>query len=464
MANEAVLGTMLTDPELEVRRRVLPAVLTLPDTAAARRVGLRALFDPTPRVRTLAVAALAQRFGALKQCAPFLSAAHDSDVGVRIAGVDALAAGCELGSPAVALLDSLASRLPAPNGSDAGAWHLPAHALVTLATLAPAQARSRGWITTFAASPQLFVREYAARAATQARDTTTLRRLVDDPAPNVRTSAIAGLSEVVGHGADGAYVAALGADDNQVLLTAATALAKSRDARAVPALLMALDRVTATRVETQRDARVAILERLRELGDSTQSARLTPYLADFDTLVALRAADAIGAWTGRRPTPAAVPLPPVATPTYAELQSLAASRLRLEMADGRTIVIRLLPFDAPNIAARVARLARDGRLDGLTFHRVVPARLIQGLSPNANEYAGWGRFSRDELWRANRRGTVGVSTRGRDTGDAQMYVNIADNFDFDHNYTVYGEVLSGMEIVDAMQEGAVVRRATIVRP
>ena len=109
--------------------------------------------------------------------------------------------------------------------------------------------------------------------------------------------------------------------------------------------------------------------------------------------------------------------------------------------------MRLHPYDAPTNVARFVSLARAGKLDGLTFHRVVAERLIQGASPAANEYAGWGAFSRDEIWRTNRRGTVGLSTRGRDSGDGQVYVNIGDNFEFDHNFTVWGEVIAGMSVV-----------------
>ena len=59
--------------------------------------------------------------------------------------------------------------------------------------------------------------------------------------------------------------------------------------------------------------------------------------------------------------------------------------------------LRLLPFDAPTNAWRFARLAREGWFDGLTFHRVAPNFVIQGGSPGANEYAGDGPYTRDEI-------------------------------------------------------------------
>jgi cyclophilin family peptidyl-prolyl cis-trans isomerase len=66
---------------------------------------------------------------------------------------------------------------------------------------------------------------------------------------------------------------------------------------------------------------------------------------------------------------------------------------------------------------------------------------------------------RDELGlRSHTRGTVGLSTRGRDTGDAQFFVNLLDNPRLDHDYTSFGEITSGMDVVDAVLEGDVIER------
>jgi cyclophilin family peptidyl-prolyl cis-trans isomerase len=138
--------------------------------------------------------------------------------------------------------------------------------------------------------------------------------------------------------------------------------------------------------------------------------------------------------------------------------ALARTSFVLEMARGGEIDVRLLPFAAPTNAARFARLARSGYFDGLTIHRVAPNFVVQGGSPGANEYSGDGPFTRDELSVPNWRGTVGLSTRGRDTGDAQFYINLIDNVRLDHEYTVFGVVVQGMSVVDGVLEGAVIRR------
>jgi cyclophilin family peptidyl-prolyl cis-trans isomerase len=146
-------------------------------------------------------------------------------------------------------------------------------------------------------------------------------------------------------------------------------------------------------------------------------------------------------------------------PTPAELDALEGAIFTIEMAEGGSFDLRLRAWDAPTNAARFARLADAGYFDGLTYHRVAPNFVIQGGSPAANEYAGDGPYTRDELgldghWR----GTAGISTRGRDTGDAQMFVNLVDNVRLDHDYTVFGEVIRGMEVVDRVLEGAVIRQ------
>jgi cyclophilin family peptidyl-prolyl cis-trans isomerase len=112
--------------------------------------------------------------------------------------------------------------------------------------------------------------------------------------------------------------------------------------------------------------------------------------------------------------------------------------------------------------ARFAQLARAGYYDGLTFHRVVPNFVIQGLSPGANEYMGAPRYMRDEAGIVpHLRGAVGISTRGRDTGDGQIFIDLIDLPRLDHDYTVFARVTSGMEVADRILEGAKVVRITV---
>ena len=71
---------------------------------------------------------------------------------------------------------------------------------------------------------------------------------------------------------------------------------------------------------------------------------------------------------------------------------------------------------------------------------------------------------RDEVGLArNARGSIGISTRGRDTGDAQIYFNLVDNFRLDHDYTVMATMRDGLNVMDRVQEGDTIDRIRIIR-
>ena len=115
------------------------------------------------------------------------------------------------------------------------------------------------------------------------------------------------------------------------------------------------------------------------------------------------------------------------------------------------------------IAARVLTLVESHYYDGQAWHRVEPDFVIQGPSPGDNEYVGSTRFLRDELGTVPHvRGTVGMSTRGHDTGDAQWFVNLKDNRRLGRDYSVFGEIVEGIEIADGVLEGDVIDRIEVL--
>jgi len=86
--------------------------------------------------------------------------------------------------------------------------------------------------------------------------------------------------------------------------------------------------------------------------------------------------------------------------------------------------------------------------------------VVQGGSPAANEYSGDTLYMRDEISSLpNARGSVGLSTRGRDTGDAQFFINLVDNPRLDFEYTVFGMVQEP-EDIDGILEGDVISTIT----
>lgn len=453
------IGGSLADPAWQVRRVAAARLLTT-DRATRDELIAISLGDPSAPVRMEGVRAMARSPADRLDCGRLLSkAASDPDTGVRLAALDGLARPCsELAAETRFLTETAASLVP----GDRLHWHAPAHALVALARVDPRAARSL--IAPFATHADPFVRMYAARAAGPAGAGSVLAGLVDDSVSNVRTEAVRQLADVRGREADTVLVRVLGsADEPQLLLTTAQLLAGTPlRTEATEAALSTLARVSKTRRETLRDARLALLDLVETAGDEHDLPRLEPYLLDYDPAVADKAAAVMKSWTGDPYLAAPRRARRLALPTAHELRAMEHGTVVLHMARGGTIDIRLLPLVAPTNAWRLYQQARDGTLDGLTFHRVVANFVIQGGSLDANEYSGHGAFTRDELGlTAQWRGTVGLSTRGRDTGDGQFYVNLVDDVRLDHDYTVLGVVTSGMDVVDAVLEGDVIERAEV---
>jgi cyclophilin family peptidyl-prolyl cis-trans isomerase len=135
-----------------------------------------------------------------------------------------------------------------------------------------------------------------------------------------------------------------------------------------------------------------------------------------------------------------------------------------EASGGGSFDVRLRGDAAPITAARILDLARTGYYDGLTWHRVENDFVIQGGSRGHNEYVGLNRYFRDELGAVpHLRGTVGMSTRGHDTGDAQWFINLKDNLRLNSDYTVFAEVVEGIDVVDGILEGDVIETITPLR-
>lgn len=454
-----VLEGAMHDPDADVRRLASMVVGRNPSGEGPPELLIDALDDPSPRVRAEAVRAYAVRVPETQECPLLLSAARDDDLHVALTALDLLEQVCEDRSMQDEFLSGLALGLENTGRLD---WHRGAHALVALATVSPDVAAPL--VDSALRSSNPFVRMYAARAAARIGNTDVLEALAADPSPNVRTVAVQDLFGLAGHGTDRVLVAQLEQDDPQLLLTVAELLEGMANAsEALGPLVAAFVRISGVQRETARDPRMALLERINEVGGVEQATELEPYLSDYDPVVAARVAVILTDWTGETRVAQPVPLARQALPSATEIERLAGTRVVLEMARGGEIEIRLLVEHAPINSARFERFAASGSLDGLTFHRVVTNYVLQGGSPGANEYTGAYDYTRDEIGLVSHwRGTVGTSTRGRDTGDGQIFINLVDNLQLDHEYTVFGEVVSGMDVADQVAEGDVIVRATVV--
>ena len=357
-------------------------------------------------------------------CALLRAGLGDSVVQVQLRVAALVRASCGTNPEIRSALTRWVDALPADTRTHrrgSASWHLGAHGVLALARVAPELAASR--VTRLRAHTQWHVRHYAARAAAVLRDTATLRRLAVDTDANVAEAAIEGLTAMTGHADDAMYVRAIQRNDAQTVRVAALALKGSADASARAAAMTAFTRFAARANASERDVRVALLE---AAGRSATEDRPP---AHTDSLDAHAVALALGAQK------------------YLEVQ------VHPDHGGGR-FVVRLRGDVAPIMAARILALATRGHYDGLSWHRAEYDFVLQGGSPGANEYVGEARALIDELGTVpHARGTVGMSTRGHDTGDAQWFINLRENARLAKDYTIFAEVVEGMDVVDAMLEG-----------
>lgn len=133
----------------------------------------------------------------------------------------------------------------------------------------------------------------------------------------------------------------------------------------------------------------------------------------------------------------------------------AENALLLKTKNG-DIVIEMFPNDAPNHVARIKELVRDGFYNGLKFHRVIDGFMAQTGDPRGNGTGGSGKKLKAEFNRnRHTRGTVSMArAMDPDSADSQFFICFGDCPWLDGQYTIWGQVISGMEYVDQIKRGS----------
>lgn len=335
-------------------------------------------------------------------------------------------------------------------------------ALLALATAAePAAA---GVVETLAAAAEPLLRARAAEGAGLLGRTSVLDRLAADAAPMVRGAVLA------------ARLARLDLDPKveNALPIARTGLVDPDSAVRGGVL----DWLTEHPVLGAEELELALR---RSLGDSGIEERISAVAAvaarakaeplergvlvemlekvarGADGVTRRRAADAlVGLDRPRPPEAQAQDVKPVEV--YESIVEQTSRPRSLEVKTSRgAFRIRLACPEAPITCLNFLKLAESRFFDGVLFHRVVPGFVIQGGDPRGDGTGGPGYTLRDEINRRRyQRGAVGMALSGAHTGGSQWFVTLSPQPHLDGGYTIFGEVVSGMDVVDRILVGDVI--------
>ncbi|HTT76348.1 MAG TPA: peptidylprolyl isomerase [Candidatus Binataceae bacterium] len=137
--------------------------------------------------------------------------------------------------------------------------------------------------------------------------------------------------------------------------------------------------------------------------------------------------------------------------------------------DRGDVVIELYPNVAPKTVANFEELSKKGFYNGLTFHRVEPGFVVQGGDPQGNGMGGPGYDLPAEISPTEKhvRGTVAMARKGdqvnpeRKSSGSQFYICLAPAPFLDQQYTIFGGVVEGMNVVDQIKVGDHIKKVTI---
>jgi HEAT repeat protein/cyclophilin family peptidyl-prolyl cis-trans isomerase len=396
-----------------------------------------------------ALAAIGERRGA--EVMRRLIISPKVDINLQLEAVSALA---QLPDPALAdlLIDLVSARLPAVR---------------TAALLALARTDAEIFtsaVSGFDPDPHWSVRAALATAlATLPRERAlpALTNLLRDSDQRVIPAVLDALARIGADNAAAEMLARLKAEDPVVRAAAARNLAALKAANAVPALVDALKTAQGDGLYV---ARTAALDALTALDPSAAKPALAAALADRDWAVRMRAAENLrrldpGAdVSSMRPAP---PPPPELGSVEALINPQYSPAAYIDTSKG-TIQFELAVLDAPRTVASFLALVRRNFFRGVQIHRVVPDFVVQDGDPRGDGEGGPGYTIRDEInQRPYLRGTVGMALDWSDSGGSQFFITHSPQPHLDSRYTVFGQVVSGMDVVDRLTQWDTIDRIRV---
>jgi len=150
--------------------------------------------------------------------------------------------------------------------------------------------------------------------------------------------------------------------------------------------------------------------------------------------------------------------------TKERIDKMVKQQAVITMEKGGEIVIDFFPKEAPNTVANFIELTEKNYYDGLTFHRVVPKFVAQGGDPSGNGTGGPGYQIKAEFNKnPHLKGTVAMArSMDPDSAGSQFYICLEPQPYLDGQYTVFGQVAKGMDIVDKIQIGDKMKSVKII--
>jgi len=242
-----------------------------------------------------------------------------------------------------------------------------------------------------------------------------------------------------------------------VRAAAANALTELNDEN-FKALATALEQAKA---DMQSDARLALVNAISKYKTSQAIQLLKAALADSDARVRRTTANLL------RQAGEVVPAETTALPHdeayYTRVRRLQSKQVLVTMHTSKGIIkIQMFANDAPMTVDNFIELAKKKYFDGIVFHRVVPNFVAQGGDPRGDGGGGPGYQIRCEINpRKYERGTMGMALSGKDTGGSQFFFCHTPQPHLDGGYTVFGQVIAGLEAVDQLTRGDVIERVEV---
>jgi peptidyl-prolyl cis-trans isomerase B (cyclophilin B) len=150
-------------------------------------------------------------------------------------------------------------------------------------------------------------------------------------------------------------------------------------------------------------------------------------------------------------------------PPEMQIDTAKTYKVSMETSKG-TMELELYPEHAPKTVNNFVFLVKEGYYDGVSFHRVISNFMIQGGDPTGSGRGGPGYRFEDEFANnplKHERGVISMANAGPNTNGSQFFITHAPQPHLDGNHTVFGKVVTGLDIVDAIAQGDTMVKLTV---